>query len=73
MSGHYHDSDCSTWAQERTAEALERMADTLDDFMDMTLALQAIAGIRGTDPDLALRQIVEALQAIGERRKGRQP
>jgi len=57
--------------ERRTAVALERIADTLDDYMDMSLAgIEATNGIRAADPeiDAALRPLIDVLSAIRERR-----
>jgi hypothetical protein len=71
MSGHYHDSECMAYAVEKQADALERIADTLDDYMDMTLAVQAIAPVMTTHPEQALQGLVEALRAVSDRRSER--
>jgi len=57
--------------ERRTAVALERIADTLDDYMDMTLTLQEMTvGIRKADPayEEALRPILAVVAAIKDRR-----
>jgi hypothetical protein len=71
MSRHYHDADCAISAQVRTAVALERLADTLDDYMTMSLSLQSIGRTTIGDPQRALDAIGQTLALISEQRVNR--
>ena len=67
---HLDPSDDARWI----AEDLTRIADTLDDFMDMSLAAQSIlVAVKGMDPDLATlyQPFLEELDAIRKRRAAR--
>ena len=57
--------------ERRTAVALERIADTLDDYMDMTLSIQEMTvGLRKADPayEEALKPLLDVVDRIKERR-----
>lgn len=67
-----------TWPEASSAQvaaqALERIADTLDDYMTMSLAAQEVfTAARGTDPDLvrAVQPLIDVLAAIRKERASR--
>lgn len=55
----------------RIALALERIADTLDDFMDMSLGAQRITSTIARDPEGALVAFTELLADLERRRAER--
>jgi hypothetical protein len=70
VSRHYHDSDCTPSALEGIEEAANRIADTLDDYIEMTLAIQDMtAGIRKADP--AYQEALQPLLDIAARIRAR--
>jgi len=56
---------------ERAARALERIADTLDDYMEMSLTTGQMARALADDPEKALTTLSDVMQKIRDRRDAR--